>query len=260
MPRPLGYSSEEPPPNFSANACRSSAPISSLNSEKLLVKLRLHLSKEAQKARIEELEADPRQRWRVFKRDWKLFRRYDEYRSTGEHVLRRTDSGEAPWTVVEGTDRRSCHLTVARVLLDVLSSGLERAGAEPAAPPPEPAAPPPEPLHLVPPAVNVLNRLDMNLALDPATYKEELLRAQGKLGRLTRRLRKRGRSLVLVFEGPDSAGKGGAIRRLTAAMDARDDQVIAVAAPTDEERAHPYLWRVSVHGSSRLKARCSAES
>jgi AMP-polyphosphate phosphotransferase len=201
----------------------------------LLVKLWLHLSKEGQKERIEQLEADPRQRWRVFKRDWKLFGRYDDYRSVGEHVLRRTDGGDVPWTVVEGTDRRYCHLSVARVLLDALR-GLERARADP-------PAPSPEPLHLVPPAVNVINSLDMGLALDPATYKEELLRAQGKLGRLTRRLRKRGRSLILVFEGPDAAGKGGAIRRLTAAMDARDYRVVSVAAPTDEERSHPYLWR-----------------
>ena len=202
----------------------------------LLVKFWLHLSKEGQRERIEQLEADPRQRWRVFKRDWKLFRRYDDYRSVGEHVVRRTDGGESPWNVVEGTDRRYCHLTVARVLLDALRDALERARAEP-------PAPPPEPLHLVPPAVNLINRLDMSLALNHATYKEELLRAQSKLGRLTRRLRKEGRSLVLVFEGPDAAGKGGAIRRLTAAMDARDYQVVSVAAPTDEERSHPYLWR-----------------
>ena len=50
-----------------------------------------------------------------------------------------------------------------------------------------------------------------------------------------------------MFEGPDAAGKGGAIRRLTAAMDARDYQVMSVAAPTDEERAHPYLWRFWRH-------------
>ena len=56
-------------------------------------------------------------------------------------------------------------------------------------------------------------------------------------------MRDKGRSLILVFEGPDAAGKGGAIRRLTAAMDARDYRVMSVAAPTDEEKAHPYLWR-----------------
>ena len=83
----------------------------------------------------------------------------------------------------------------------------------------------------------------MGRALDAATYKKELHQAQGELGLLSRRLRKEKRSLILVFEGPDAAGKGGAIRRLTAAMDARDYQVISIAAPTDEERAHPYLWR-----------------
>ena len=49
--------------------------------------------------------------------------------------------------------------------------------------------------------------------------------------------------MLLVFEGPDAAGKGGAIRRITSAVDARLYRVQTVAAPTDEERARPYLWR-----------------
>ncbi|HET7032402.1 MAG TPA: polyphosphate:AMP phosphotransferase, partial [Casimicrobiaceae bacterium] len=40
-----------------------------------------------------------------------------------------------------------------------------------------------------------------------------------------------------------AAGKGGAVRRVTAALDARQYVTVPVAAPTDEERAHPYLWR-----------------
>jgi AMP-polyphosphate phosphotransferase len=206
----------------------------------LVVKFWLHLSKQAQKKRIRRLEADPSQRWRVFKRDWKLFRRYDAYRSVGEHVLRRSGSANAPWTVVEGADRRYRNLTVGRVLLEAIKGRLEQAKACP--PPPRP-----EPVHLHPPEMNVINTLDMSRSLDPERYKHELLQAQGELGLLTRRLGKEKRSLILVFEGPDAAGKGGAIRRLTAAMDARDYQVITVAAPTDEERAHPYLWRFWRH-------------
>ncbi|HEX8201476.1 MAG TPA: polyphosphate:AMP phosphotransferase [Isosphaeraceae bacterium] len=206
----------------------------------LVVKFWLHLSRPAQKKRLKALEADPRQRWRVLKRDWKLFQRYDEHRRVAEHVLRRTGTGESPWTIVEGTDRRYRHLTVAQVLLDALRGRLEQARLRP-------PAPGPTPVVLTPPAVNVLNRLDMTRALDRATYDRELLAAQGELGLLSRRLRKQERSLILVFEGPDAAGKGGAIRRLTAAMDARDYQVISVAAPTDEERAHPYLWRFWRH-------------
>jgi polyphosphate kinase 2 (PPK2 family) len=57
--------------------------------------------------------------------------------------------------------------------------------------------------------------------------------------------------LVLVFEGLDAAGKGGAIRRITGAIDARHYQIIPVAAPTEEERAQPYLWRFWRHAPRR---------
>ncbi len=52
---------------------------------------------------------------------------------------------------------------------------------------------------------------------------------------------------MLVFEGSDAAGKGGSIRRLTAAMDARHYQIVPIAAPTEEERDQPYLWRFWRH-------------
>jgi polyphosphate kinase 2 (PPK2 family) len=60
--------------------------------------------------------------------------------------------------------------------------------------------------------------------------------------------------MVILFEGMDAAGKGSAIRRATAAMDARYYRVVPIAAPTDEERAQPYLWRfwrhIPRHGSA----------
>ncbi len=53
--------------------------------------------------------------------------------------------------------------------------------------------------------------------------------------------------MVLVFEGADAAGKGGTIRRITSALDARQYSIVPIAAPTDEERVHPYLWRFWRH-------------
>ena len=50
-------------------------------------------------------------------------------------------------------------------------------------------------------------------------------------------------SAVLVFEGTDASGKGGCIRRVVQALDARFYQAIPIAAPSDEELARPYLWR-----------------
>jgi polyphosphate kinase 2 (PPK2 family) len=57
--------------------------------------------------------------------------------------------------------------------------------------------------------------------------------------------------VVAAFEGIDAAGKGGAIRRITGALDARTYQVIPIAAPAEEERAQPYLWRFWRHVPGR---------
>ena len=63
------------------------------------------------------------------------------------------------------------------------------------------------------------------------------------MNKVSRRRSFQKRNVVLVFEGADAAGKGGAIRRITGALDARQYRVTPIAAPTDEERARPYLWR-----------------
>src|SRR5262249_41621784 len=66
----------------------------------LLVKLWLHLTRKAMKKRLKKQRADPATAWRVTKEDRKLLRHYDELRAAGEHMIRRTDSGEAPWTII----------------------------------------------------------------------------------------------------------------------------------------------------------------
>lgn len=206
----------------------------------LLIKLWLHLSRPAMKKRLKAQRRDPAQAWRVTKLDRRILRRYDDFLSVSEHLLRRSSTGEAPWTIIEGTDWRYRNLTVARTVLQAIEDRLAR---EAQAPP----RPQPQPLVLTPEPVNLISRLDLTLQLDEKTYERELAEAQGELGQLTRQLRRRKRSAILVFEGTDAAGKGGAIRRITRAMDARDYQVISVAAPTDEERDHPYLWRFWRH-------------
>jgi len=74
-------------------------------------------------------------------------------------------------------------------------------------------------------------------------YKERLDQLQGRLSELASAAAEARVPAVLVFEGWDAAGKGGAIRRITRALDPRDIRVVPIAAPTEEERAYPYLWR-----------------
>jgi AMP-polyphosphate phosphotransferase len=94
--------------------------------------------------------------------------------------------------------------------------------------------------------VSILSSLDMSRK-GPKKGDAAIEEQQGRLNLLERKARAKGVSTVLVFEGCDAAGKGGAIRRVTAALDARDYRVIPIAAPTDEERAQHYLWRFWRH-------------
>jgi polyphosphate kinase 2 (PPK2 family) len=95
--------------------------------------------------------------------------------------------------------------------------------------------------------VTVLDQLDMGQAISRDLYKRELRILQAELNDLCWEAYKKKRSIVLVFEGVDAGGKGGAIRRFTNAIDARLYRAIPVAAPTDEEKAHHYLWRFWRH-------------
>jgi polyphosphate kinase 2 (PPK2 family) len=87
--------------------------------------------------------------------------------------------------------------------------------------------------------------LDQELSSD--SYEKKRDKGLGRLNRIVREAALRRRSVVWVFEGWDAAGKGGAIRRLTDAIDARDCRVIPVSKPTQEEHAYHYLWRFWRH-------------
>jgi polyphosphate:AMP phosphotransferase len=212
----------------------------------LILKLWFHLSKPAQKKRFKELMASRKTAWRVGPGDWERFKHYDEFVDVCEDGLRETSTGEAPWQVIEGSDPEYRSLTAGKLLLDALDARLK--GAAPRVSPPAP--PPKAPLD----KRNVLNSLDYARALKPKDYDKRLDSAQARLNQLTRNRKMQERSLVMVFEGMDAAGKGSTIRRMTRAMDARYYRVIPVAAPTDEERAQPYLWRFWRHIPGHGKA------
>jgi len=205
----------------------------------VLVKLWFHLSKAEQRARLEGLEKDPLTRWRVTETDWKHFRLYDRFRQVSTRALRQTSTEYAPWQIVAGGEPRFRSLMVGRAVLEA----LRLAGKGGLAPERAEAATAIEPVD----HRHVLHGLDLGKKLPSKRYDAELERLQGRLSVLTRDRKFAKKSLVVVFEGVDAAGKGGAIRRVTAALDARIYQVVPVAAPTDEERARPYLWRFWRH-------------
>lgn len=89
----------------------------------------------------------------------------------------------------------------------------------------------------------MLQRIDMNKVIDKTTYDQQLEPLQAQLQALGHDLYERRRCLIILFEGWDAAGKGGAIKRLTQEVDSRGYEVYPIAAPAGEDRTHHYLWR-----------------
>ena len=206
----------------------------------LILKFWMHLSRDKQKKRLKLLEADPKTRWRVTERDWEHYKLYDKFRFVGESVIRHTSTAEAPWTIVEGFDSNYRSMTVGKTLLDAIRKRLDEANKEIT----EISAPPPLPSI---DNLDILKSLDLSQKIDKKNYPDELEKYQGKLALLTRSAKFKNITVIAMFEGNDAAGKGGAIRRITGALDARYYNVIPIAAPTEEERAQPYLWRFWRH-------------
>jgi AMP-polyphosphate phosphotransferase len=210
----------------------------------LILKFWMHLGRSAQKKRLKKLERDPLTRWRVTKRQWKNWRMYDKFIEAGERAIQRTSTGDAPWTIVEGADDRFRSLTVATSIRDAVRKRLGEARAAGRRPRAERAVR--HPFDFAqgrPTRGTILQGLDRSLKIERAAFERTLEKWQGRLNILHRGAQQHGVASVLVFEGWDAAGKGGAIRRVTAALEAPAYRVIPIAAPNDEERAHHYLWR-----------------
>jgi polyphosphate kinase 2 (PPK2 family) len=142
--------------------------------------------------------------------------------------------------VIEGADPEYRSLTSGRLLLAALRERLDDK--------PVPRLPDKTP-PLLPPIDqrNVLKALQLERPMAKDEYRRELEKWQGRLNLASRHPRFRKLAVVAVFEGNDAAGKGGAIRRVTQALDARQYAGVSIAAPTEEERAQPYLWRFWRH-------------
>jgi AMP-polyphosphate phosphotransferase len=207
--------------------------------EALIIKLWFHLSKDTLHRRLSRLRKSPETHWRVLPTDWAHHKLYDRFTRVSERALRTTDFPHAPWCLVESTDDRYRDLTAARIILEAMESRLGRR----------------RPARLrvsrrLPRIVTnakrgrtILDAVDLRQQLTREVYGHKLEKFQARLGRLSWTAWKKKIATVLVFEGWDASGKGGCIRRVTQAMDPRLFGVVPIAAPSDEERAHHYLWR-----------------
>ena len=202
-----------------------------------VLKIHLEVNRKTQGERLKRLCSSKLTRWRVTKEDHWFAKHYARAQRMAKRYMQHTSQPAAPWQVIDGSDeeRRLYEVAMAlkQALLRALDGESSAALATPAKQASEPRIKPRTPAKAT--------------KVDDDEYEKELESLQGRLALLVRRTRFRKQALVLAFEGMDAAGKGGAIRRITHALDARQYQVVPVSAPTEEEAAHPYLWRFWKH-------------
>jgi len=214
----------------------------------MVLKFWMHISRDVQKERLKLLENDPLKSWRLSPDDWKHWEMYDRFIEAAEKIISQTNTGHAPWEIIEGQDFYFRSLRVGEILLERLERHLikeqfrQKYLSEFRAKVQEETSSP---------AIDgnggtsrtIMDGLDLKLSLDKKTYRDELAINQARLASLHQQAVQKKLSSILVFEGPDASGKGGAIRQITQALDARNYKVYPFAAPTDIEHSHHYLWR-----------------
>ncbi len=248
----------------------------------LIVKFFLMISKEEQKKRLEKLEKNSETSWRVTGQDKENNRNYDKCLRKYDRLLVHTDTANAPWTVVEGTDKLYASCKIVSTVVDRMERAIRKAdqraaakadmasnacaaskdgpavqagkAAQAGAPHQDgpSASSANESAGLEQPESRkgndlfrngVLQGVDLSKSLERDEYKKKKKDLQKRLQTLQNKMYLKRVPVILAFEGWDAGGKGGAIKRLTQAMDPRGYEVVPVAAPNDIEKAHHYLWR-----------------
>ena len=202
-----------------------------------IAKFWIHLSKKELKKRLKETAVDPLRTWRVRSQDWQQAKNYKKYTAFVEEMLINTSTGVAPWTLVEGNSQRWARVKVLTEIVSILTQALDQIHIR--------APRPNNPLQeqLKPTEQDFLAQVDLTKCLSGKQYKKSLNEQQELLNKLQLEIYKHQLPVLILFEGWDAAGKGGAIKRLTDNLDPRSYVVNAFAAPTEEEKTYHYLWR-----------------
>lgn len=235
----------------------------------VVVKFFMHVRKKAQMKRLNRLYDDAATRWRVPEKKLFSVKDYNEAYKLYDRLLEGSNFEFAPWILLDGEDGRRANIAIAETLIDAIEGALETKGKDAVRRDAETArllvdedaaveqglsveeakaaaqhsfAPESSRFEIVRdyPTVDEMNH---GLSIDPEEYKRKLKKLQGKLFRLENLMFQARMPLVIMYEGWDAAGKGGNIKRVAQALDARAYTIIPSPAPTKPELAHPHLWR-----------------
>ncbi len=246
----------------------------------IVVKFFVHVTREKQKARLTKLRQDPATAWRVSDGKLDTLGRYEEAYKLYDNLLEGSNLPFAPWHLINGEDKRRANLQIAETLVEALKGAFNAAPDADAAAaaakaqansagnldevPIEGRTPEQQEAirkaaeaeaaraHALAPTTSRFKLIesvphgedvDHTLVLPRDEYKKRLKKQQKRLYELEMEMYQARVPLMLMFEGWDAAGKGGAIKRIAQALDARAYTIFPSPAPTKPELLHPHLWR-----------------
>ncbi len=199
----------------------------------LLMKFFCHISEKEQRKRIEALEADIDTCWRVGEYDHWQNGHYKKCEKVFGRYMEDTNTPSAPWYIIDSGSRKWARLQILETLTQGIEIALQNRSLA------VPLLQNVFPLEKMP----RLSEIPLDKTMEEQEYKEELERLQKHLGELHNRLYRKKVPVVIAYEGWDAAGKGGNIKRITGALDARGYEVHPIASPEPHEKARHYLWR-----------------
>lgn len=249
----------------------------------LVIKFFLHITEQQQRERLISLYSDPATKWRVSEKDLDQVERYGQTYRVYDEMLKRSNFKIAPWIMLDASDKRRVNLCVVQSIVDAMEKELHkpkdaateeaerkakensaaattgvvlgderertpeqneqmRIRAEQEAEVASSLAPLMtrfSPSDVVP----SLEDVDHSLALTREEYKHQLKAEQERLRRLELEMYIHRVPMMIMYEGWDAAGKGGSIKRVAQALDARSYTIFPSPAPTKPELLHPHLWR-----------------
>ncbi len=201
----------------------------------IILKFFLNIIQKTQKERISDLVSDDNRKFLVTKNDTSQNKHYQKYQEHFSQILNLSHFDFAPWHLLSAENRKAASKYILGTSIRLLQEGVDRHLGKQKTATTFARAYNRQTSHL--------HDLDTELRLEETAYEEQSKALQKQAQELAYALYTNKVPTIVVFEGMDAAGKGGAIKRLTKSMDPRGYTVNPTSAPSDMDKAHHYLWR-----------------
>ncbi len=200
----------------------------------LVLKFFFQIGKKEQKRRLNALAANKNTRWRVNKDDRIENKNYEIFSEIYDTYLEDTNRSVAPWYIIDAEDSKWAELQVLQFINQGIDTALKNHSMA------VPILQNTFPLLPIPKLADVVME---GKEMTDEDYDRELKLLQEELKKLHNKVYRKKIPVIIAYEGWDAAGKGGNIKRITAALDPRGFEVHPIASPEPHEKARHFMWR-----------------